>query len=276
MSCDDARPVLEIDGERKITREPTSTWRAAAKRRRCSTSSSESFGIMARTGRRVAIGSTSTWRETWLVEIDRSGETRVVVCGRMLVRFVPALLLVGCASAGVSGNDPDPDASVAADSPKSPADTAPPSDSPPANLCASTATCQTAVQLGTVSGDTGNVKLAATTGHQSAWFRVRVTENDSDLPGLTLRVVAKLTSPAANDYDVFVYVNSGSDAVECATTTGTTTTTGTVNENRAEWGEGVVPNGSDDGRDVSIEVRPIGTSCSAAAPWTLDVEGNWL
>ncbi|MBA2538082.1 MAG: hypothetical protein H0V17_00480 [Deltaproteobacteria bacterium] len=194
----------------------------------------------------------------------------------MLVRFVPALLLVGCASAGVSGVEPDPDASVPADSPKPPSDTAPPIDSPPANLCASTATCQTAVSLGTVSGDTGNVKLSSTPGHQSAWFRVRVTEDDSDAPGFTLRMAAKLTSPASNDYDVFVYVNAGSDNVECNTTTGTTTTNGTINETRAEWGEGFVPNGADDGRDVSIEVRPIGTSCSPAATWTLDIEGNWL
>jgi hypothetical protein len=193
----------------------------------------------------------------------------------MLVRLVPAVLLVACASAGTA-QAPEPDASQPADSAKPPADSAPPIDSPPANLCASAATCQTAVSLGTVSGDTGNVKLAATTGHQSAWFRVRVTEDDSDLPGLTLRVAAKLTSPASNDYDVFVYVNAGSNTIECATTTGTTTTNGTVNENRAEWGEGAIPNGSDDGRDVSIEVRPIGTSCSAANPWSLEVEGNWL
>ncbi len=195
----------------------------------------------------------------------------------MLLRWVPAVFLVACASAGTGSGDLEPDAAKQpADAPTVPPDTEPPPmDSPPANLCPSTATCQTATQLGNVSGDTGNAKLSAM-GHQSAWFRVRVTEDDSDVFGLTLRVAAKLTSPASNDYDVFVYLNSGSDVVECATTSGTTTTNGTINENRAEWGEGGFSNGSDDSRDVSIEVRPIGTSCAAAAPWTLEVEGNWL
>jgi hypothetical protein len=126
-----------------------------------------------------------------------------------------------------------------------------------------------------VSGDTGNIHLN-TSGHQSAWFRVRVTEDDSAVLGLKLRVGAKLTSPATNDYDVFVYVNSGSDVVECATTTGTITTNGTLDENKAEWGEGTISNGSDDDRNVSIEIRPIGTSCATTNPWTLEVEGNWL
>jgi hypothetical protein len=191
----------------------------------------------------------------------------------MLARVLPALMLAACASAG-TGEALDPDASK-----QPPADSPPfepPADSPPANLCPSTATCQTATQLGTVSGDSGNVKLTGTSGHQSAWFRVRVTEDDSDVPGLTLRVAAKLTSPATNDYDVFVYVNSSSDAIECTTTTGTTTTNGAINENRAEWGEGAIPNGSDDSRNVSVEVRPIGTSCSPANPWQLEIEGNWL
>jgi hypothetical protein len=38
----------------------------------------------------------------------------------------------------------------------------------------------------------------------------------------------------------------------------------------------VVPNGGDDGRNVSIEVRPVGTSCAAGLEWQLEVEGNWL
>jgi hypothetical protein len=194
----------------------------------------------------------------------------------MLVRLCP-LLLVACASAG---GDPalQPDASLPVDAPKPPADSSvePPPDSPPQNLCASAATCQNAVSLGSVSGDTLNMKVAPAPGHQSAWFRVRVTEDDSEPLGLTLRVAAKLTSPSTNDYDVFVYVNSGSNVVECATTTGTTTTTGNVNENRTEWGEGFVSNGSDDGRDVSIEVRPIGTNCQPTSFWSLEIEGNWL
>ena len=188
----------------------------------------------------------------------------------MLHRTAP-LLLAACASAG-TGEPVGVDASTPVDS-RVFLDA--PIDAPIVNTCASAATCQAAMPLGTVSGDTGNMKLAATTGHQSAWFRVRVTEDDSDVPGLTLRVAAKLTSPQAVDFDVFVYVNAGGDTVECSTTNGTTTTNGNINEVRSEWGEGAIPNGSDDSRDVSIEVRPIGTECSPAQQWSLDIEGNW-
>ncbi len=198
----------------------------------------------------------------------------------MVVRVVPALLLVACASAG-NGEITPSDSKPPSDSPiPLPQDSPPPADSqgpdgPAQNLCASAATCQTAIALGAVSGDTSNIKLNVS-GHQSAWFRVRVTEDDDNFPGLTLRFGAKLTSPSTNDYDVFVYVNAGSDLVECSTTVGTTSTNGTINENLAEWGEGTIPNGSSDSRDVSVEIRPVGATCAAANPWSLEVQGNWL
>jgi hypothetical protein len=183
-------------------------------------------------------------------------------------RVIGLALLTACASAGSGAPDELPiDARVEVDAPLPPIDGA-------SNTCASAATCPAAMMLGSVSGDTGNAKLGAM-GHQSAWFRVRVTENDSDILGLTLRAAAKLTSPTGSDFDVFVYVNTGSDVVECSTTIGTTTTNGTVNETRAEWGEGTIPNGSDDGRDISLEVRPISTSCAPDRMWQLEVEGNW-
>jgi hypothetical protein len=113
-------------------------------------------------------------------------------------------------------------------------------------------------------------------GYKAAWYRVRVSEDDSDVFGLSLRVAAKLTSPSAGMFDVFVYVNTGSDVVECATTTGTVSTSGNTKQVRAEWGESTFSNGSDDGRNVSIEVRPLATSgCSPSAMWQLEIEGNW-
>lgn len=179
----------------------------------------------------------------------------------------------GCASAD-SGGAPDAnqgsgtgkmDASIVVDAP---------TDSALAT-CASTDACQSAMMLGTVSGDSNNVKLTAS-GYRSAWYRVRVTEDNSSVGGLSLRVAAKLTSPAAPLFDVFVYVNAGSDQIECATTTGTVSTSGMTKQVRAEWGEGTISNGSDDGRNVSIEVRPLSPSgCGSAATWQLEIEGNW-
>jgi len=192
-----------------------------------------------------------------------------------MYRVLVLVAVASCANAGMGPGDlPDVDAAKPPPVDARP-DAPPPVDAMMVDQCPSAATCQTAMALGSVSGDTGNAKLSAM-GHQSAWFRVRVTEDDSDIPGLTLRVGAKLTSPATVDFDVFVYVNAGSDVVECSTTVGTTTTNGTVNETLAEWGEGIVPNGSDDSRNVSIEVRPISGTCDPTKPWQLEVEGNWL
>jgi hypothetical protein len=144
------------------------------------------------------------------------------------------------------------------------------------NLCSSADTCAGAMVLGSVSGDNTSAKLSAS-GYQAAWFRVRVTEDDQDIPGLALRVSSKLTFPASVGFETYVYVNAGSDvASECATTTGTRSTVGNVQTVRAEWGEGFVPNGSDDGRNVSIEVRPVGGNCSMGQMWQLEIEGNWL
>lgn len=182
------------------------------------------------------------------------------------------VVLAGCASAGAPGERGD--ASVDASEHRDAAVDALPPDG--ANLCPSSETCAAAMMLGTVSGDTQNQKLMAS-GYQSAWFRVRVTENDDNFPGLTLRVAATVTSPAGVAFDMFVYVNAGTDvAAECSTTTGTKTTNGSVTQVRAEWGEGAVPNGGDDSRNVTIEVRPAGTSCMPSATWQLEVEGNWL
>jgi hypothetical protein len=148
----------------------------------------------------------------------------------------------------------------------------PPSDVAQANTCVTAQTCQGAQMLGTVSGDSGAMTLSAN-GYQSAWYRVRVTEDFSEEIGLALRVAAKLQGTG---FEAFVYVNAASDTIECSTTTGTVSQNGNMKETRAEWGEGFIPNGADDSRNVTIEIRPSGTSCSMNQGWQLDIEGNWL
>ena len=149
-------------------------------------------------------------------------------------------------------------------------------DAPSGTSCASAMTCAGAQMLGSVSGDSGNVKLTAS-GYQSAWYRVRVTEDDSSPFALSLRAGAKLTSPSGAMFDVIMYLNTGSDvAAECNTTAGTPTTSGATKTVRAEWGEsGTFSNGSEDGRNVSIEIRPVSATCAPNQMWQLEVEGNW-
>lgn len=195
-------------------------------------------------------------------------------------RLVLAAALTACASAETSsgiGNTPDAGSTVAdarVDAAVATSDATTSSDAAVASSCTASVTCATAQMLGSVSGDTGDDVLSAD-GYQAAWFRVRVTEDYGDSVGLALHVAASLTSPTPGAYETFVYVNEGSDVVECSTTTGTVESSGNIEDVYAEWGEGFFPNGFDDSRFVTIEVRPMTSSCSASAPWHLDVVGNW-
>jgi hypothetical protein len=182
-------------------------------------------------------------------------------------RAVFILAVAGCATAS-SGQEPPPrvDAAPAIDAPINLI------DGPPVSECITTETCQTATSLGSVSGDGGNDKFSAM-GYRAAWFRVRVTEDDHGLFGVSLRASAKVTSPAGTEFGVFIYVNTGSDNLECTKTIGNTSSNGTSKTVRGEWGDS---RGNDDSRDMSIEVRPLSGACSPSAMWQLEVEGNWL
>ena len=127
------------------------------------------------------------------------------------------------------------------------------------------------MSLGEISGDLGSDQLTSM-GVGSAWLRVRVRE-DSD-SAIALSLTAKLTSPAAVDFDVILYLNKDSDEVECSTTVGTTNTNGTVSSVRTVWGDGIIANGSPDDRYVTIEVRHVSGTCAAAQMWQLEITGN--
>lgn len=176
-------------------------------------------------------------------------------------------LVTACASAGAPGDgDPGIDAPRPVD--------ARIIDTPPPDLCPSMQTCQTPTMLGQISGDTNSPMLTAM-GYQSAWLRVRVTEDYNDiLNGRSLRALVRLTSPASADFDVFTYVNKSDDEIECSTTIGTPTMNGTVNEVKAQWGEGGSPNASNDSRWLSIEIRPVSGRCNPSQTWQLVVQGN--
>jgi hypothetical protein len=140
--------------------------------------------------------------------------------------------------------------------------------------CASANVCAGATDLGTISGDTGSdSKTAQGTG--SYWFTVRVTENDSSISPLTLLTKAELTSPPGTNFDLFVYVASGGSGQECSAVKASSTNASGLDTAKAEWGEtGIFSNGSSDDRTVTVEVRWISGTCSAATPWTLTVYGN--
>jgi len=90
-------------------------------------------------------------------------------------------------------------------------------------------------------------------------------------------VLTQLTSPSAAEmFDLFVYINTGTDALECTTPNGTATVSGASESLEVKWGEtNTFANGADDSRTVSIEIRPkMGITCSPTAMWQLTVTGG--
>ena len=218
--------------------------------------------------------------------------------GRRVSKLIAGLVLTlagACATAGSDvpgdvdggGHPPDPvDASpfidavgpgpvIDAGGPGPVIDAAAPADAPPGGNDCGDPTCEGASNLGAVSGDADNDVLTAS-GHQAAWYRVRVTEDDHGVFPVSERLAARLTSPASASFDVFVYLDPDNEVVECSETFGNKTSSGNLYEVKAEWGEsGLFANGSEDGRDVSIEVRPISGVCAPGQTWQLEVEGNF-
>lgn len=141
--------------------------------------------------------------------------------------------------------------------------------------CTTTATCMApTMTLPSVSGDTG-AGTASASGYQSAWYQIRVTEDDSGVFGVSMTMTATLTSPAATNYDLYLYINTGSDVLECATPNGAATKNGTVQSQKLTWGEsGTFSNGNDDSRTVVVEVRAPATGCTSGTNWQLNITGD--
>jgi hypothetical protein len=158
-----------------------------------------------------------------------------------------------------------PDSNVEATPDAGTADAAPAED--PVAACVSPNKCNSASDLGTISGDTGSGTKQAT-GHTSKWFRIRLTEDNFD--PVPLKLTAKLTSPAGSNFDLLVYVPE-TDSVECSAVTAGSTSAGTSDSASVE-----VPDifGPYDDRSVTIEVRHVSGPCDPSKPWTLDLVGN--
>ena len=90
-----------------------------------------------------------------------------------------------------------------------------------------------------------------------------------------MRFKAKLTAPAGENFDLYLYLPA-SDTRECSKATKVAKTANAVESASFEYGESFGGNGVDDDRTISIEVRHVDGACSATAEWTLDVFGNTL
>jgi hypothetical protein len=150
---------------------------------------------------------------------------------------------------------------------------APPDGGTTTVACTAPAACAGATDLGTVSGDeTSNVLTADGTG--SKWFRVWVTEDDDGVAGVKLRATATLTSPPGTNFDLYLYTGSSSGH-ECSAVASQSTNGSGTDSAEVSFGEsGVLANGSNDSRYVTVEVRHVSGTCSASSKWSLAFAGN--
>jgi len=186
------------------------------------------------------------------------------------------VLCAACAEAARGGGSGPTDASGTSDGAKVIDAHVTQMDAPvQSGSCSTTTTCMApTMTLTSVSGDTG-AGTASASGYQSAWYQIRVTENDSGVFGVSMTMTATLTSPSATNYDLYLYINTGSDVLSCTTPTGAATKNGTMQSQKLTWGEtGTLSNGNDDSRTVVVEVRAPATGCSSAATWQLNIQGD--
>ena len=141
--------------------------------------------------------------------------------------------------------------------------------------CAATTSCGAPADLGTVSGDSGSGS-AQNKASGTKFYKIRVTEDDNSVLGTKLKAKASLSVPSGTDYDLYAYVNTGSDAMpSCASPTKSSQNgTGAAEQVQVSWGEGSIANGGDDGRFVVIEVRHKSGPCDASHEYQLIVAGN--
>jgi hypothetical protein len=146
-------------------------------------------------------------------------------------------------------------------------------DGGPVGNCPNLDTCQNASGLGQVSGDEGSQMLAAS-GSEPTWIEFQVTETDDALAGAAMSFTVTLTSPAAANFDLYVYRGPDGGSTGCNGFMQQSANAGPLDSVSMTWGEGLAANGIDDGAWVAVEVRAKDEMCAPPEQWNLMVEGN--
>jgi hypothetical protein len=134
--------------------------------------------------------------------------------------------------------------------------------------------CQSAENLGTLSGDSGDGSALTASGGGQQFFRVRATEDNHSVLGEALELRATLIVPPGADFDLYAYVDTQTDTSPCplTPTQASANGPGTTEEVTVTWGDGLTGSNENDGRDVVLEVRFGGFSCQGE--WSLSVQGD--
>lgn len=116
-----------------------------------------------------------------------------------------------------------------------------------------------------------------TVGHTSKWIRVRALELNEGLVGQKLSARITLTPAMGTNYNLYVFMPQNNSSVACSEAELIRSSMNPMNEPEVvtlEWGEPAVPNGTDDHRWISIEVKHMMGTCDASKQWNLKIEGN--
>ncbi|HOE51271.1 MAG TPA: hypothetical protein PLH51_21945, partial [Polyangiaceae bacterium] len=134
--------------------------------------------------------------------------------------------------------------------------------------------CTAARDIGLVRGDKGSDVVTAS-GSSSEWLRLRVKEADDSMAGRELKVRITLRSPAPTNFDLYVYLDKDKDVVECSLLAASSVLPAEeLDSANLNWGEAQIPNGKDDSRWVTIEVRHVSGPCSEQYSWEVTAKGN--
>jgi len=110
---------------------------------------------------------------------------------------------------------------------------------------------------------------------------VRVTEDTTGLAGVIgsrMYLDVTLTSPAGENFDLFVHMNFNSESSNgCGNLAGSSTNpAGQTDSVALDWGEpdGGLANNATDSRWVAIEIRAVEGVCDGSKQWHLNVQGG--
>lgn len=136
-------------------------------------------------------------------------------------------------------------------------------------------TCETARDIGTVSGDTLTPGLSAQ-GSCAEWLSFRATENDDGVFGEPMKLKVTLGSPPADDFNLYAFVNPDKDVVVCSGAFAASEQRGNGVSESVEltWGEGTLANGSDESRTVGLLVFHPNGPCTGGGTWRIAVDGH--
>ena len=141
------------------------------------------------------------------------------------------------------------------------------SDASTNSTCTPSNACTNSVDLGSIAGD-DHSEWTGATGYQGSWLKVRLREDEHGLTAKSLKAQLWVEHATSSIFDLYVYDACGGTPLALSTDVASSHV---IN---LSFPDNKSLNGSDDSRDLFVEVRYRSGVCSAQTPWTMYVVGN--